>query len=169
MSPDMPDLAVSRSLPGDIPAWLRLAEEVEPEFGAAMTSDSGWIEALEAHIARGTALCARVATDDTMLGGMWLEMKKHSVEISWLAVFVEHRRQGAGRALVDTAIARGGELRVEVVTFGQSHPMVDAATAARQLYTAAGFTRAEHVPPAGPDGTSRIALVREPQTPSRHS
>src|SRR5262245_25693516 len=55
--PEAP-MHVTLAQPADIPAWLDLAQEVEPLFGA-MVADSGFHAALERNIARQTALCIR--------------------------------------------------------------------------------------------------------------
>lgn len=154
----MPAIAVFPSKSSDVRDWRRLARQVEQLFGASMADSQKWLASLQSHIQAKTALCARHDESGVFLGGMWIVEGQDLLRIGWLAVFEGQRRRGAGRALVEAAVAEADGRAVEVVTFGSDHPMREAAAAAIDLYTRAGFERLQDVPPPGPDGTPRLAL-----------
>ncbi len=154
------EIVVSRSTPADVPAWRRLAADVEREFGAPAASER-WIARLEDHIAAGRAWCARHAADGEMVGGMWLtDADTDVVTIDWLAVRPDHRRRGVATALLEEAVARAAGRPMRVVTFGEGHPLTAEANAALELYVGMGFEPAHEVAPDGPDGTPRGVLRR---------
>jgi GNAT superfamily N-acetyltransferase len=140
-------------------AWLELAREVEPLFGA-MVNNPGFHRALENNIARGTAWCVREANGPpgtALSGGLLVSIKPPIYKIGWLAVSEGHRNQGIGEALVAYAIQLAQPpAELLVTTFG---PDIAAGQAARRLYTRMGFVRAEQAPD-GPEGGSRQVFRR---------
>lgn len=154
-----PEIVVSRSTPDDVPAWRRLASDVEREFGAPMADSDEWIARLEEQIASERAWCARCDGDAEMVGGMWLaDADPDVVTISWLAIRPDHRRRGVATALVEEAFVRAAGRPLRVVTFGEGHPLSAEADAARKLYVGMGFEPSDEIAPDGPDGTPRGVL-----------
>ncbi|WP_413100193.1 GNAT family N-acetyltransferase [Streptomyces sp. Inha503] len=141
----------------DLPAWLRLAGEVEELFGP-MIDDPQFREAVERNIKRGTALCVRDTPDvpgGALAGGLLMSVHPPRYEISWLAVGGAWRARGIGGLLVrsalrDLAVAPG---TVEVTTFGPDHPGRDA----RGFYEHLGFAP---VLPLSADGMRQTYRLR---------
>ena len=159
MTSDTNGIVVVRSTVADVAAWNELASEVEREFGARLVGTEDWTSRLLAHINGGQAWCARSAADSSIVGGMWLSYgSADTVTLSWLAVRSAHRRQGIGRALVETALAVAAGRAMRVVTFGEGHPLQSEAGAARALYLKLGFEPTAEIVPIGPDGTPRAVL-----------
>ncbi len=131
---------VRLATPDDVPAWLGLAAEVEPDFGP-LVHDAGFLAALHRNIGRGTALCVPAWPEHgppgTLAGGLLFSGTWPRQEIAWLVVAGHSRRLGVGRELVHGALHRftrpGGI--VEVLTFPFDHH--DPAPHA--LYRAMGF------------------------------
>jgi ribosomal protein S18 acetylase RimI-like enzyme len=145
----------------DVAAWLVLASEVAPEFGTEGPPGDEWKQRLKIHIDRGTAWCAYPAGQVEMVGGMWLSFQQpETVTISWLGVRRRFRRRGIARALVQEALSVAGDRAVRVVSFGEGHPMQDAAFAAVELYQGLGFQQSDERAPDGPDGTPRALFIR---------
>lgn len=145
--------------PGDIPAWLALAAEVEPLFGPLVEAP-GFMRALRRNIARRTALCVRDADGppgSTLLGGLLYSPKPPICRIGWLAVTGTYRRRGIGRALLEQ-VSQLVDPPVEfvVTTFGADQ---SRGLPARQFYTRLGFLPAEPAPD-GPEGGSRQVFRR---------
>jgi len=145
---------VRRAANSDVAEWIRLAGEVGDLFGADIAADPAFEAGVHRNIERGTAFCVRV--DGELAGGMFF----HKDRISWLVVARRHRRRGVGRALVSHATSTAIH-EVRVTTFGEDHPHPDSA-AARALYTALGFERAEDDPGEAPDGSPRQVFVWRP-------
>jgi ribosomal protein S18 acetylase RimI-like enzyme len=150
--------------PGDIPAWLDLAAEVEPLFGP-MVADPGFHAALERNIQRQTALCMREQPDlpGTPLMGALLfsATRAPHYNIGWLAVAGRWRRQGIAQALVEHCFRlMQPPAELSVVTFGADNL---AGRPARRFYERMGFQAAE-LAPNGPEGGTRqvyrMQLVR---------
>jgi GNAT superfamily N-acetyltransferase len=135
----------------DIPAWLDLADEVAPLFGADMANDPTFQKWLERSVERGSAYCVRI--DGELAGAM----EFRNGWVNWLAVRRQFQRQGVGQAMVEFAQASGaGEIRV--ATFGIGHPHRDA-TSGREFYQALGFDLSSEIPKPAADGTPREILV----------
>ncbi len=159
------EIVVSLSSPADVPAWRRLASDVEREFGAPMADSGEWIARLDEQIASEGAWCARYDGGSEMVGGMWLaDADPDVVTISWLAVHRNDRRRGIATALVEEAFARAAGRPIRVVTFGEGHPLGAEADAARNLYVGMGFEPSDEVAPDGPDGTPRDVLRHPGET-----
>ena len=152
---------VSRATHADIEAWCDLASEVGSVFGSATPPGDEWQQRLKTQIDRGTAWCAYPAGQGEMVGGMWLSFQQpDTVTISWLAVRRRFRRMGIGKALVREALSVADGRAVRVVSFGQGHPMQDAALAAVELDLGLGFQQSDERGPDGPDGTPRALFIR---------
>lgn len=138
----------------DLPAWLRLAAEVEPLFGP-MVGEPGFHQALRRNIERGTAYCIREdggAPGAPLVGGLLFSPKPPQYTIGWLAVTERYRGRGVGRALVEHVVALVQPPALMVVTtFGPDDRM---GKAARAFYQQMGFEPAE-MAPDGPDGSPR--------------
>lgn len=148
----MPDVVIATA--ADLPAWRRLAREVEPLFGP-MVGQPDFEAALVRKVERGYALCVREDNADAganLLGGLLWSAHPPRYRIGWLAVTTHVRRHGVGRQLV--AVALDWVVLpaiVEVVTFGDDNR---EGLPARRFYLALGFVPAEAAPP-GPEGGSR--------------
>ena len=80
----------------DIPAWLKLAAEVEFLFGP-MVDERGFHAALTKNISRGSAFCVRVddgSVGSELMGGLLFSCRPPIYRIGWLA----WRRPGGERA-----------------------------------------------------------------------
>lgn len=125
------------SNPEDLPLWLSLAREVEPLFGP-MADVPEFQIGLRAAIIENRALCIRdveTAGARQLAGGVILDTDEN--EILWLAVSQTSRGRGAGRRLLDAAIARMDPARpIRVQTYDES---VEAGIPARRLYVDLGF------------------------------
>jgi ribosomal protein S18 acetylase RimI-like enzyme len=147
--------------PADIPAWLRLAAEVEFLFGP-MVDDPAFHQALTRNILRQTAFCIREQNDlpGTPLQGALLFSATHAPRyaIGWLAVAQHWRRHGVAQALVMHCFARiQPPAELTVITFGADN---QAGKAARDFYERMGFHAAEAAP-NGPEGGTRQVYRRE--------
>jgi GNAT superfamily N-acetyltransferase len=143
----------------DIPAWLKLAAEVEPLFGP-MVDDPGFMQALLRNVDRGTAFCVREASGAPgapLLGGMLFSPKPPVYTVGWLAVTWSQRRRGIGQKLMEYAfdLARRPAEFV-VTTFGGDNSEGEPA---RCFYERMGFHPAEPAPD-GPEGGSRQVFRR---------
>jgi ribosomal protein S18 acetylase RimI-like enzyme len=140
--------------PEDFPAWLVLAEEVEPLFGP-MVNEPSFQRALHKNIARGTALCVRENNGlpgAPLLGGLLFSPQPPLYTIGWLAVTAKYRGIGIGQKLIEQVIARlETPADIVVTTFGADNP---AGEPARRFYQRMGFHAAEPAP-EGPEGGSR--------------
>jgi ribosomal protein S18 acetylase RimI-like enzyme len=156
---------VAFAQPADIPAWLRLAAEVEYLFGP-MLNDPGFHQALARNIQRRSAFCIREQNDlpGTPLQGALLFSATHAPHytIGWLAVAPRWRRRGVAQALVTHCFGRiQPPAELTVVTFGADN---QAGQAARDFYERMGF-RAAEAAPNGPEGGTRQVyrqLFKEP-------
>jgi GNAT superfamily N-acetyltransferase len=118
----------------DVGAFLRLAAEVEPWFGA-MVGEAGFHAALSRNIGRGSAFVVRA--EDAVVGGLLTGGEHPRYRIGWLVVAATARRGGIGRALVGHVAAGWRRpCRVDVVTFDRGHPSGAAA-----FYERLGFER----------------------------
>jgi GNAT superfamily N-acetyltransferase len=153
----MADVVVAQ--PEDIPAWLVLAQEVEPLFGP-LVDDPAFRSALHRNIARGTAFCVREGDGPCgvpLVGGLLLSPKPPLYTIGWLAVAGQHRRQGGGRRLVEHVVDLvEAPAELVVTTFGEDGP---EGGPARRFYERLGFYPAEPAPD-GPEGGSRQIFRR---------
>jgi diadenosine tetraphosphate (Ap4A) HIT family hydrolase/ribosomal protein S18 acetylase RimI-like enzyme len=119
-----------------IDAWLSIAREMEPIFGASMADNPQFRD----YVVRSTqSMKAIVAldrmNDDELMGVIAFSRSKNS--ISWLGVTTKYRRKSVGSRLVEAALRQlNATAAITVVTFvGQ-----DAnALAARALYEKYGF------------------------------
>ncbi len=146
----------------DVAGFLTLAGQVEHWFGP-MVNESGFREALERHIRRGTALCVRRRHDTSLRGGILFTSRPPLCQIDWLVVAQADRGLGVGRALVTEAVHRSDSPSlVEVITFSEDHPAA-LPSGARQFYERLGFIAAEPAD-AGPDGTPRQWYKRRRNT-----
>lgn len=143
-------IVVSQPVMSDVPAWRRLALEVENLFGAPMADSDEWITQLRRHIDHGTAWCARLGSGP-IVGGMLLS-RSHpdAVTIGWLAVQSDHRRHGVGKALVEKAVAEAPGRPVRVVTFGEGTQWALRPKPPESCTTAWGFRPAAEIPPNAP-------------------
>jgi len=145
--------------PEDIPAWLYLAEEVEPLFGA-MINDPAFHRALQKNIDRGTAICIRESDGPpgvSLLGGLLFSPKSPNYTIGWLAVTQQYRRHGIGQRLIEYVIDLvEAPAEIVVTTFGMNNP---AGEPARRFYERLGFHAAEPAP-NGPEGGTRQIFRR---------
>ncbi len=145
--------------PPDIPAWLKLAREVEPLFGP-MVDDPGFRRALDKNIARATAFCIRAGDGPPgapLLAGLLLSPKPSLYTVGWLAVTQTQRRQGLGHLLMAHVLGLViPPAEVVVTTFGPGHP---GGEPARRFYARLGFQPAESAP-NGPEGGSRQVFRR---------
>jgi ADP-ribose pyrophosphatase YjhB (NUDIX family)/GNAT superfamily N-acetyltransferase len=138
--------------PQDIPAWLALAAEVEPEFGPLVHNPS-FVRALEKNIARQTAFCVREGDGPPatpLMGGLLFSQCPPKYEIDWLAVARRWQRRGVGGALIQHVfglVEPPGEM--VLLTFAESAPQGQAA---REFYTQFGFRPAE----LGPRNSANI-------------
>ncbi|MFD9107044.1 GNAT family N-acetyltransferase [Streptomyces bottropensis] len=144
------------SVQADLPAWLRLADEVEDLFGP-MVDDPEFRAALERNIQRGTALCVREhgSTGTVLAGGLLMSVRPPRYEISWLAVSTAFRGQGIGALLIRSALREftAAPGTVEVTTFGPEHP----GRSARGFYEHLGF---EPIDSVSADGTRQTYQLR---------
>jgi GNAT superfamily N-acetyltransferase len=140
--------------PEDIPAWLRLAAEVEPMFGP-LVEDPSFLGALSRNVVRGSAFCVREADGppgSPLLGGLLFSAHPPRYQLGWFAVAARARREGVGRLLATHALALVARpAHVSVITWGES---VAGGEPARRFYESLGFRPAEMTEPA-PDGTTR--------------
>ncbi|MDX2757327.1 GNAT family N-acetyltransferase [Streptomyces europaeiscabiei] len=142
----------------DLPAWLRLAGEVEDLFGP-LVDNPRFRAALQRNVERGTALCVRDAEGVpglALAGGLLMSVHPPRYEISWLAVGTAFRGRGIGALLVrsalrDLAAAPG---TVEVTTFGPDHP----GRRARGFYERLGFEPTDSVSADGTRQTYQLHL-----------
>jgi GNAT superfamily N-acetyltransferase len=145
--------------PEDIPAWLALAEEVEPLFGP-MVDDPAFHRALWRNVDRGTAFCVREGDGPPgapLLGGLLFSPKPPVYTIGWLAVTERCRRRGIGHRLVEHVLGLAEPpAEFVVTTFGADHPEGEPA---RRFYARMGFRPAEAAPD-GPNGGSRQIFRR---------
>ena len=141
-------LTVEQATISDIPAWIALAEEVEPLFGPLVYSPD-FLSALDRNIARGSAFCIHsqdsLATDAcSLLGGVLFSSHPPHYRIGWLAVARRYRRRGVGLALMRHAICLiRPPAELSVVTFGEDVPDGEPA---RQFYRSLGFQPAAPAP-----------------------
>jgi GNAT superfamily N-acetyltransferase len=147
------------AVPEDIPAWIKLAAEVEPLFGP-MVNEPSFLSALQRNIARGTAFCVRDSEGNPgvpLIGGLIFSPKPPIYKIGWLVVTQQYRRQGIGKRLVEQSlevIIPPAEL--VVTTFGEDNI---AGKPARRFYEHMGLQAAESAP-NGPEGGSRQIFRR---------
>jgi GNAT superfamily N-acetyltransferase len=143
----------------DIPAWLILAQEVEPLFGP-LVNNASFLSALHRNIKRGTAFCVHEENGPggvPLLGGLLFSPKPPVYTIGWLAVTKQYRRQGIGQKLIEHIVGLvGSSGELVVTTFGKGHP---AGEPARRFYKRLGFHAAESAP-QGPEGHSRQVFRR---------
>jgi hypothetical protein len=119
----------------DIPAWLKLAAEVEPLFGP-MAADPAFHAALERNIARQTAFCIRElgASGMSLMGALFfLAIHAPHYRIGWLAVAYRWRRQGVAQALGINAFSsfcRRSNCRSSpsVITTSREDPRADSTS-----------------------------------------
>jgi ribosomal protein S18 acetylase RimI-like enzyme len=150
----------------DLPAWLRLASEVEHLFGP-MADDPDFCRALREAIAEQRAFCVRdtaggrnaeAGSASPLIGGVLISRKSNAV--AWLAVSEADRGQGMGRALLARALNELDAAKpVTVQTFA---PDVPQGAAARRLYARFGFRDREAAEPT-PAGVPTVLMVREPR------
>lgn len=116
--------AIARSLP----AWFGIEEGLQD---------------LRACAERGPGYVA-MSNDDTVTGFVTLAQPfPETREITWMAVAPDRRRQGIGRALIDTAASEArnaGAQLLHVKTLADSHPSPEYAQT-RAFYRAVGFER----------------------------
>lgn len=138
--------AVAQATMDDIPAWLRLASEVDDLFGEPMSTSGTFRQTLEETIERRSAYCVRECwgAPGAPLAGAMLWRPTHD-EIGWLAVARASQRRWVGSALVDHALSLASGTEVRVTTFSDDVP---GGRAARDLYLAKGFE------PLGPDSSA---------------
>ncbi len=138
----------------DIPAWLKLAEQVEYLFGP-MSNEPSFHRSLQKNIVRGSALCVRDKYGKpgaSLLGGLLYSTKPPNYKIGWLAVTQNQRRKGIGQQLFMELLNHiVVPATVEVTTFGPDNP---AGASALRFYEQMGFQAAEAAP-NGPEGRSR--------------
>ncbi len=143
----------------DIPAWLQLAEEVEPLFGP-MLNAPGFQRALRKNVDRWTAFCIRENAGPPgvpLLGGLLFSPKPPIYTIGWLAVTQSYRRQGLGQRLMAYVLDLvEAPAELVVTTFGADNP---AGAPARCFYERLGFHAAE-LTSDGPEGTTRQIFRR---------
>ncbi|NDJ76356.1 MAG: GNAT family N-acetyltransferase [Chloroflexi bacterium] len=136
-------MRIEHARTADIPAWLKLASEVEHLFGP-MVSDPGFHSALEKNIERGTALCIREdegSPGAPLMGGILLGYRPLKIEIDWLAVAERWRRYGVGRALMNHVLELAQPpVEMVLLTFGEHEP---GGAAARHFYESFGFQPSE--------------------------
>lgn len=141
----------------DIPAWLRLAREVEHLFGP-MADEPSFHEALNKAIEEERAFCVRADDDGpepSLCGGVVVEPEEN--EIGWLAVSAICRRSGVGNNLLLYALGRlSGDRRIRLSTFDESVP---EGMAARRLYTKHGFQDQRYLG-HNPAGKPIVLMVR---------
>lgn len=154
-------MQIALAQPADIPAWLRLAAEVEFLFGP-MVADPAFHQALERNIQRQTAFCIREPSDipgTPLLGALLFSATRAPhYKIGWLAVAERWRRRGVAQVLVTHCfglIQPPAEL--SVTTFGADN---QAGKPARAFYERMGFHAAEAAP-NGPEGGTRQIYRRQ--------
>ena len=146
-------MRVETAGPDDVADFLALAAEVEDWFGP-MIGVSGFHEALDRSIARGTALCVRRPDGQGLRGGVFYGTRTGACRIGWLVVAGPERGRGVGAALVGEVVRRlDRPATIEVVTFAAGHPAA-GPSGARSFYERLGFDACEPAD-AGPDGTPR--------------
>lgn len=125
---------------------LRALLESPTSFSASHEDESGRsLTEVEARVAPAMdgSLCVFGAFDDGRLAGFVAFVRSprkklhHVAELAGMYVDPQRRRNGAGRALLDTVVVHARSLGVRQLKLG-----VNATnTAAQQLYRAAGFER----------------------------
>jgi GNAT superfamily N-acetyltransferase len=117
----------------DLNAWLELAQEVQPLFGA-MAESEDFKNAITDCIAKSSAFC--VVNNDNDIEGI-IAIDKAGNEVSWLAVRERCRGKGYGYQLLEVAL---GSLDNRKPIFVQTFsPGVKAGETARRLYMRFGF------------------------------
>lgn len=143
----------------DIPAWLKLAAEVEFLFGP-MVDERGFHAALTKNISRGSAFCVRVddgSVGSELMGGLLFSCRPPIYRIGWLAVAKTWRRKGVATVLIDHVLPQiVPPANLMVTAFGTDN---DAGAPARYFYEQMDFDFLEDTDP-GPEGGSRVILRR---------
>lgn len=144
--------------PGDIPAWLELAREVEPLFGPMADSDD-FRNGIRQVILDESAFCGE--TEGGTIGGI-IALNRQRNEIAWLAVASACRGRGIGRLLMETAMRElDSTAEILVQTFAAG---IASGTSARALFTGFGFTDAEAAG-KNPAGIDTVIMKRRPRSP----
>ena len=118
----------------DVEPWLGLAEEVVPLFGPMPDFDAVLIRKIAQH----QAYCAKMDDGNgRFVGGVLIGGGGDVYAIRWLAVCAGFQRLGAGRSLVEAAIANiPAKAIIHVDTFVAG---CRGAGPARGLYESCGF------------------------------
>lgn len=141
----------------DLEGWLELAREVEPLFGP-MADVPEFREALAGAVEQGhavSALANAVSSGSPVVGGVVVSPDTNSIE--WLAVSSAARGRGAGKKLMEAALALLDPSRpILVQTFA---PSCAEGLPARNLYLQFGFKDSEPMGP-NPAGIPTVMMVR---------
>jgi ribosomal protein S18 acetylase RimI-like enzyme len=118
-----------------IPDWLELAREVEPMFQVSMADDDSFREFMKKKMVQKEAFIVRDESRKKLLGLIAVSLQNNN--ISWLAVFHQHRRSGVGAILLEYALQKlDAGKEISVTTFHESE---EEGMPARQLYRKFGF------------------------------
>lgn len=150
----------------DVAGWLELAREVEPLFGP-MADVPEFREALAGAVEQGhavSALANAVSSGSPVVGGVVVSPDTNSIE--WLAVSQSARGQGAGKKLLQAALALLDPNRpILVQTFA---PSCAEGLPARSLYLQFGFKDGDPMGP-NPAGIPTVMMRRPPLPESQQA
>jgi GNAT superfamily N-acetyltransferase len=120
----------------DIPAWMKLADNVAMIFGnPTMSADKDFHEYMEGKLSKFEALIAVDRMSGECLGIIGFSRTYN--RITWFGVFDQYRCKGIGTRLLSTALRQLDNTKdITVETYRDDYP---AGIPARKVYHKAGF------------------------------
>ena len=114
-------MLITEVTPGHIPQWLALAAEMEPLFQGSMVNNPEFQVYMRAKIEHHEVFTVVDHTAQTVVGVIGFSCTHN--RISWLGVFEQYRKHGAGSKLLLCALNQLDPVRaVTVCTFRDGEP-----------------------------------------------